>query len=138
LGRSAEYERCGWWNVKDEIIEKLATHLQGDLNTEKDVLYLLIEVRKLMDRDSVSRVQFPSLRLYANWVVHVALGKDVAADVVERVNRMYPRLVKGRLTKKDKAFLNMMFHPKSFRGQLERYLQRNGLPRFSEKRWNSF
>jgi hypothetical protein len=59
--------------VRDELLKKIAGTLTDGTNAEKDVVYLLVEIRKLMDRD---KFLDPVIRSFTNWVVHVELGQE--------------------------------------------------------------
>jgi hypothetical protein len=56
--------------MKDELIQKIQVVLAKRITNEKQVVYLLVEVRKLMDRDGY---QDPILRTFSNWIVHTSL-----------------------------------------------------------------
>jgi hypothetical protein len=56
--------------MKDELIQKIQNVLNKRINTEAQVVYLLVEVRKLMDRD---QYKDSVLRTFSNWIVHTSL-----------------------------------------------------------------
>jgi hypothetical protein len=56
--------------MKDELIRKIQHVLDRRITNEKQVVYLLVEVRKLMDRD---QYKDPILRTFSNWIVHTSL-----------------------------------------------------------------
>ncbi len=56
--------------MKDELLRKIQVVLNRRITNEKQVVYLLVEVRKLMDRDDYKD---PILRTFSNWVVHTTL-----------------------------------------------------------------
>jgi len=60
--------------MEDQIIRKLAVELAEPMTTERQVVYLLVEVRKLLDRRPKNLPPYPSLKLYCNWTVHVELS----------------------------------------------------------------
>jgi hypothetical protein len=53
--------------MKDELIRKIQGVLDRRITNEKQVVHLLVEIRKLMDRDKYND---PVLRTFSNWVVH--------------------------------------------------------------------
>ena len=58
--------------ARNEISEKLATLLTDDWD-EKQVVYLFVQVRKLLDhRRDVGEIGFQHLRFYCDWVVHTS------------------------------------------------------------------
>lgn len=57
-----------------QIIDKLGLELQehsieGYIPTEKDVVYIFVELRKLLKQKNLD-TQYPMLKFYADWVVH--------------------------------------------------------------------
>ncbi len=121
--------------MEDQIIHKLGRVLERQVTSEPLVVYLLVEIRKLMDRKGL---QYDTLRLCCNWVVHVELSRDVAQRVVKLVDALYPRLVNGQLTEGDKKALRAFFLMSRFRDELETLLVREGLRRFADDEWNGF
>jgi hypothetical protein len=57
-------------SMKDELVRKIQGVLDRRITNEKQVVYLLVEIRKLMDRD---KYKDPVLRTFINWVVHTSL-----------------------------------------------------------------
>jgi hypothetical protein len=58
------------FGMKDELLTKLQGVLDQQITTEMQVVYLLVELRKLMDRVTYKD---PVLRTLCNWVVHSSL-----------------------------------------------------------------
>ena len=59
--------------MKDELLHKVATTLSEKIETEMQALYLLVEIRKLMDRENyVDSV----IRSFSNWAVHIELKEE--------------------------------------------------------------
>ncbi len=56
--------------MKDELLSKLQGVLDVQITTEMQVVYLLVELRKLMDR---AKYEDTVLRTLCNWVVHTSL-----------------------------------------------------------------
>src|SRR6266700_3460097 len=110
--------------MEDRIIAKLRRLLEIPVTTEPLVVYLLVEIRKLMDR---KQVQSDTLRLCCNWVVHVELSGEAARRIVKHVDAMYLRLIDGQLTNEDKASLRAFFLMSRFRQELENLLAEQGL-----------
>lgn len=144
--------------MTDEIVRKLSVILNEPITTEAEVVYVLIQVRKLLDRKEEERkelkelykqelnadladgnhLSYLSLRLYCNWVAHTCLEFGMAKDVVKEVDALYPRLVTGTLTDEEKGSFRRRFSFEYFRTELEQFLSENGLPRFTEAGWNAF
>jgi len=56
--------------MTDELLRKLQELLKRRITNEKQVVYLMVELRKLMDRE---KYKDPVLRTFSNWVVHTDL-----------------------------------------------------------------
>lgn len=121
--------------MEDQIVAKLRRVLRRPMTAEPLVVYLLVEIRKLMDR---KRVPFHTLRLCCNWAVHVELSGLAARRIVEHVDALYPRLVNAQLTDQDKTSLRAFFLMSTFRDELENFLVGEGLRRFRNAEWNRF
>jgi hypothetical protein len=65
------------------IVEKLHGHLAGGIDNEPAVVYLLVELRKLLELDG-RKQEFPLLNFYGNWVVHTRLDGSAIADKIIR------------------------------------------------------
>ena len=82
--------------------------------------------------------RYETLRLCCNWAVHVGLSREAAQRIVRQVDALYPRLVNGQLTDKDKKSLRQFFLMSKFREELEDLLVHKGLRRFDDAEWNGF
>lgn len=58
--------------MTDELVRKIQRVLNRRITNEMQVMYLLVELRKLMDRDGYKD---PVLRMFCNWVAHTALDR---------------------------------------------------------------
>lgn len=56
--------------AQDELVEKIQRLLDRPLTKEMQVVYLLVELRKLMERAAYDD---PVLKMFCNWVVHINL-----------------------------------------------------------------
>lgn len=56
--------------MRDELCFKIQKLLDRKIRNEMQVVYLLVELRKLMDRENYKD---PVLRTFSNWVVHTSL-----------------------------------------------------------------
>ena len=60
--------------ASDTIIQKLNDHVAQGLNKESDVIYVLVQLVKLLARQK-STPTFPALTFYRNWAVHEKLAR---------------------------------------------------------------
>lgn len=67
--------------MTDKIVDKLRAELAKPITTEPQVVYLLVEIRKLLERDTVGG--FGTLKLYCNWAVHATVERGGAVDLLK-------------------------------------------------------
>lgn len=117
-----------------DIVGKLKTHLSKRIEDEAGVVYLLVEVRKLLERDDPNHNQ-GALWMYCHWALHVDLDSPkTTMDFLSRVDCWITNTVayltpagpwqvidEHRLSQ-DFIFLN------TFRSQLRDFLSHYGLP----------
>lgn len=60
--------------MEEEIITKLKSALSEPIEKEKDVVYILVEIRKLLER-KVIKPNYSVLNFYCNWVLHSSIEK---------------------------------------------------------------
>ena len=75
-----------------EIVDKLNIFLDkhAPFTEECHVLYLLVEIRKVLDRENNRK--YPILRFYCNWSVHT--DKDSTKEMEEVMNDIYKDIEK--------------------------------------------
>jgi hypothetical protein len=124
--------------VQDAILRKLAEHLRLGIKTECQVVYLLAEIRKLLDREEDKDGRYHSLRMYCNWALHIELENKQAQEIVRTIDALYPKIIQENLTKGEKDEIRAVFTLDRFRGELSQFLRKRELPDFSDAEWNSF
>jgi hypothetical protein len=77
--------------MTDELVRKIHHVLSGKVGTEHKVVYLLVEIRKLMERDNYKD---PILKTFCNWVVHTSLEKPAmgSAEILSEFDLLIARL----------------------------------------------
>jgi hypothetical protein len=130
--------------ARSSILNKLEKALSKELTGEDQVVYILVEVRKLIDMEP-DQSRFMSLKLYCDWAVHTELT--------------YPSRTRPILTLVDQDIFNC-FHPDGhgtspedneklqrllywdgFRSDLLDFLRASGLPASiaeDDKKWFNF
>ena len=138
--------------MTDAIVEKLRLHLSGPVDTECKVIYLLCEIRKLLDKKTadpklVALRQLLTLRLYCNWALHVHLSKPTTMALLEKVdevfiNRITPGSPQSGLTfVAEHRLFREFVYLETFRKELSHFLAAYGLdtPLCDEnERWFAF
>ena len=124
--------------MEDQIIEKIRAEMERGITSECQAVYLLVEIRKLLDRDRSSAKRYKSLRLFGNWVVHVRLDNDQAQEIVRRADAFYVKLVNGTLSHEEITDFARILEFNKFRDELSQFLQTKRLRPFSDVEWNRF
>jgi len=75
------------------IAEKLAPKVQEAITTESQVVYIMVELRKLLEYDHL-KSEYDIINFYGNWVVHTKLEQSPIAD---KIVRYFDRLQTGEL-----------------------------------------
>jgi hypothetical protein len=70
--------------MEDALKEKLTRVLNSPIETEEQVVYFFVELRKLMERSKTLKDKYPTVNLYCNWVVHTELDRSSLADEIVR------------------------------------------------------
>lgn len=127
--------------MKPDIIAKLHGELRERTRSERQVVYLLAELRKLMELESIGKVDagapadnsYFALKFYCDWAVHVRLDQAGARRIVQRFNE-YQKFMDDQaapgITVVDPAFLQELdqnLQLTKFRDQLGTYLDSHGL-----------
>ena len=124
--------------MKAQIVRKIRAELTRGITSECQVVYLLVQIRKLMDTDKSKEEQYRSLKMYSDWVVHIKLSGPTAKEIVRKADRFYPTLVNGQPSGLDKAEFAKLFSLDAFREELGQFLTENRLSKFSNIAWKKF
>ena len=80
--------------MRQAIIDKLSKHLASPPIAESDVVYALVQVRKLMERTNTGS-NYRRLKFFCDWVVHGRLtgsqAKQVLIEIDDRLKFHYQR-----------------------------------------------
>ena len=65
--------------MKPDILAKLAEELRHDITSERQAVYALVELRKLMELngDGGEKSRYYALEFYCDWAVHPTLTAPV-------------------------------------------------------------
>ncbi len=124
--------------MEDHLIAKIRRELDCGITTESQAVYLLVELRKLLDRNRENTKPYNSIRLYSDWAVHVSLKGPQAQEIVKKADAFYPKLMNGSMSEDEKADFARIFSLDTFRDELNQFLQVKKLPLFSDTGWNAF
>lgn len=121
-----------------QIIEKLYRFLsEHPMSEEFEIVYLLVELRKLLDREREGGGSnpFPLVRFHADWAVHTQKDKITPGirEIMTRIEDSIDVYPKG-------GIVDFLLLPE-FRAELKSLLEKYGLPdQFcnSDKGWGDF
>lgn len=81
--------------MKDDIVGKLKRHLSDPITTECAAIYLLVQVRKILEKSQPTPPPFV-LWMYCHWAVHVDLTRDkMMRCFLEKIDRYVLNNVSG-------------------------------------------
>lgn len=122
--------------ARHAIIEKLDIELSQQITSERQVVYILVEIRKLMERNNDTEKYF-ALNFYCDWAMHTKLDRLGATRIVERFNK-YQELIEltqstpnATVPQSDLQLLPQLeetLRLQKFRQQFAEYLKGNDLP----------
>jgi len=116
--------------MKDALAEKLTAKLSRPITTEADVVYVLVEIRKLLDRCEVPRSELKPIWFFCDWVVHIKLDrkKGWANELLTFVDRVIKQQVSWEaLDPADRAFMIETFSLDAVRQKLIGFLADQGV-----------
>jgi len=122
-----------------EIIWKLTKELEEGIATEAQVVYLLVGLRKLLERDEIKE-QYKDLTFHCDWVVHSDLKGATAQEILRKFDAAHAILAKDKqiglpdLPKDLRVEIERISKMRSFEEELSRVLEIYGLPSLTEKR----
>jgi hypothetical protein len=100
----------------NDIKEKLLTELSEEINTERQVIYILSRIRKILESDKKKK-KYKVLNFYCNWALHAEI-EDISS---------VKDLVDGILSEDSKALLEFMKF-NIFHTEFKKFLSEYGLP----------
>jgi hypothetical protein len=68
--------------AESAIVRKLNLEFALPISSERQVVYILAELRKLLELTGQTN-EFIALQLYSSWAVHPSLKKQIARDIVK-------------------------------------------------------
>jgi len=124
--------------MEDHIVAKIRAELKRGIKSECQAVYLLVEIRKLLDRDRQGMQPYNSLRLYTDWAVHVRLDGPQAQEIVKKADAFYPKMINGTHSEEERSEFARILEFSTFRDELGQFLRAKRIRPFSDAEWNSF
>jgi hypothetical protein len=126
--------------MKEEIVRKIASLLDRlPLVDEPQVVYLLVEIRKVLERDDSLVASMPTLEFYCNWALHTRLDRSVARRFLETVNPILT--LQGNHNEQQQNAFDHLLTLNALRTEARAFLEANGLSAeicIDEGHWQSF
>lgn len=92
--------------MKDELCSKIQAIVDRKIRKEMQVVYLLVEARKLMDREDYAD---PVLRTFSNWVVHTSLENRAVGStlILKQFDSLMAELYERQSMHKEKEHISL-------------------------------
>lgn len=122
-----------WIVGKPAIIDKLRTELSHKITTERQVVYILAEVRKLMEVTGEADNYF-ALNFHCCWALHTKMSRDGARRILERFDKAHEEAIAVvppdpyNLSPESQEQVHDTMSYRKFRIQMREYLTAYGLP----------
>lgn len=135
--------------MKTAIVAKLERELREPINSERQVVYIMVEIRKLIELNG-DAANYTALKFHCDWVAHPILQGQQAHGIV-RLFDQYQKLIEEKSTSKpgqqspaDMSFMVTLAPTltlTNFRNELNAYLRSQDLdPSIpnDNKQWANF
>jgi hypothetical protein len=130
---------CYAYGVTLEIVRKLNDHIADGLRTEACVVYLFVELGKLMEREGCEP-DYPVLKFYRDWIVHARIEfSRTGATVLQRMAEIVSEQIKDTDTEKMRRDVTEALSFERAREQGNALIERFGGGRnlLNDERWRS-
>jgi hypothetical protein len=131
--------------MKGDLKTKLKHELMNNINSEKDVVFLVVLLRKLLEHGGQKK-SFPILTFYCDWTVHPTLKGTGAQEIVKRFDEVESYMEGKHIGTLQEKLVMINAYVSTLRlidlrNQLQRYLESESLPIIltsDNGRWESF
>lgn len=118
--------------MQKAILEKVTPYLARAPQSECEVVYVLAEVHKFLERDG-RQDAFERLNFYCNWALHAEMSRQVAKRVLHEIDEAIATAAE------DKWEFFHKFHLEELRKELQGFCASYGLPtNWSSVDWHHF
>ena len=117
--------------MREEMIRKLRGELEEGITSERQVVYVLAEIRKLIEGEGLKK-KYPDLKFHCDWSLHPALDGAGAKALLAQFDEAQP-LFKAQMHVHDfppelKREIRRISQMESFYEELTQFLKDLGLP----------
>ena len=120
--------------MTDQIVSKLNSEIVKGIHTEPQALYILAEIRKIIERDfnkGDTAENFRTLMFYCNWVLHNKLKGEPAREVVNIFKEPHSLLLQGKDIPRNDYIYDIL-KLKELKSNLSRFLKAHDIPDFTD------
>jgi len=123
--------------MTEAILKKLTAELNRGIDTEVQVVYLLVGIRKLIERDALEG-KYPRLKFHCDWALHSMLDRAEARSILRKFDAAHA-LLKGEVQLHDlpgtlKNEVHRISQMESFSEELLQFLESYDLPPLTQHR----
>ena len=130
--------------MEQEILQKLGTLLRDGITSEPQAVYLMVEIRKLLEQQDAKQ-QYYYLNFHCDWALHSKLSGGAAQNVLKHFDQANTHLKTGKclheLPSYQRTEIDNISKMKLFESELETFLKANWLPPINATRsdgWTHF
>ncbi len=113
---------------RNSILRKLQAELELEVTTERQVVYILAEIRKAIEQAGELENYF-ALDFYCSFALHTRMTRAGAKRILERFDSAHPFLVKNEeIPREIEKEIEQTTKLEKFRDELKQFLNANKLP----------
>lgn len=120
--------------MEEAIVDKLRAELAAGIASERQVVYSLVEIRKLLERDG-RQSEFTNLLFYCDWATHAVMDRAGAKRFVRMMDAAAAAIIAGGTYTRQLAGI-LSF--KSFRVELNLLFKMKSLSPLDGEPWRRF
>lgn len=127
--------------MRNRIIEKLNGELPKELTSESQVVYILVEIRKMLnEHDKGKELKYPVLAFFCDWAVHTRMDRRSAISMLDAFQDFFRGLDAHLEIRKPTNFYPFVMFM-VLRRQIKLFSKNNNLPdnlTDDPKKWKKF
>ena len=112
----------------NSILRKLRAELDLEVTTERQVVYILVEIRKAIEQAGELE-NYYALDFYCSFALHTKMSRAGAKRILERFDKAHPLLVKGeKIPQELKKEIEQTTKLEECRAELKSFVKAHELP----------
>ena len=124
-----------------DILDKLGQQLKKGIDTEAEVSYFLIEIRKILEQQGLKK-DFEYLKFYCDWIAHPGLAGPMAQKALKQFDDANIHMKTGidmdQLPHGLRQEVDRLSKFRYFKEELSEFLEDNKLPPLTVKRHDAW